>query len=173
MKKKLKDYLHLYPGNRILVKCLREDIICQVMTVGIGGGIYATGNTKDGKIFNIYGSSGAKLILRHLSDIKKEDIDLGDLIPEFEISVERFTGGGYCIDLDSIHEDGYCLTIYPDGSMFCICKDNGENYPYHGSEIARQLRSKGFDLDELIQEGLAIDATTINNELQEGKLKHL
>lgn len=98
-----------------------------------------------------------QISLRKLEDLTKEDIDLGDFIPNYDIIKQVFTGG-YCMELDSIHDDGYCLTIYPDGSMYCICKDNGENYPYDGGELFRQLLSRGFDLFGLIPSGQAIDA---------------
>lgn len=101
-----------------------------------------------------------KLVLRRLSSMTKQDIDLGEFIPDFEILIQKFTGG-YCVEIDSVQDDGYCLTIYPDGSMYCICKDNNENYPYKGGELFNQLLSKGFDLFGLIDAGLAIDAATV------------
>jgi hypothetical protein len=107
---------------------------------------------------NQYSYENIKPLLRPLSDIQQEDLlpikDNG-LIPDFEILFQRFTGG-YCIELDSVRDDGYCLTIYPDGSVWCICKDNNENYPYRGGELFAHLLSRGFDLFDLIPRGLAI-----------------
>jgi hypothetical protein len=162
----IKDYLHLYIGSSLQVEYGYKG----TKKIGILTGydeVYGWQIFRSEVVLAPYVTVRDELIkpiLRPLSDITKEDVDLGDFIPEYEILQQGFTGG-YCIELDSIQNDGYCLTIYPDGSMWCICKDNGENYPYKGGEFFKQLLSKHFDLFGLIEAGLAIDSTTLKESV--------
>lgn len=155
--KELKDYLHLYIG----VPCVIGDMKWKrdENTHGLAPGIdldygKPIRTTVSYHVLNAY-LHQTTLILRPLDSMTKSDIDLGEFIPDFEVLIQRFTGG-YCVELDSVQSDGYCLTIYPDGSMYCVSKDNGDNYPYKGAELFKKLIDKGFDLFGLQSAGLAI-----------------
>lgn len=173
MKKELKDYLYLYLGCEVINYPYPSDKKRERQVTGILRCVL------DEKVFiqnkDVFGDNwdhlttdsilSVKPILSPLSDIKMRDIDLGNFIPEYEINVSKFSGG-YNVEFDSVHDDGYCLTVYPDGSMYCICKDNNENYPYKGGELFMQFLSKHFDLFGLIEAGLAIDAIQIKKTIK-------
>ena len=73
--KSIKDYLHLYLGCEVIVESFDENIVCKIINVSVNGGGYATGFSKDGKIFNRHGLfTNVKLILRPLSDITNEEL---------------------------------------------------------------------------------------------------
>lgn len=164
--KQLKDYLHFYLG----CDCIIGDPNWKLSDIADSDRAPYTDPNYGRPVFTKLDlhvlqqfAHKTKPILRPLSDMKKEDVDLGDFIPEFELLIQRGRNS-YCVELDSVHDDGYFLTIYPDGSMFCICKDNNENYPFQGGDLFKQLLLKGFDLFELIESGLAIDKTTYNQQ---------
>lgn len=160
MVKILEDYLHLYFGCKVEYGYEGREKIGRLIGKVCPFGWQVDQLRLISPHLNV-DSRFIRLFLRPLSSIAKEDIDLGDFILEYDIIIQPFTGG-YVVELDSVHNDGYMITIYPDGSMNCVCKDNSEQYPFHGGDLFRQLLSKGFDLFDLIPAGLAIDSTLLN-----------
>lgn len=109
-----------------------------------------------------FGWDGIKLVLRQLSDMTEEDCPewFKEWMPDGFSVFHQVDNAYKYVQIDSETTDGYCLTIHPDGSMSCECKDNGDQYAYKGGDLFRHLLSKHFDLFGLIESGLAISSTT-------------
>lgn len=102
---------------------------------------------------SFWGVPDFKLVLRPLSDMTEEDV-----ISWGDVTVSHTP---YCVELDSKDDFGEFTEIYPDGSILSKSKDDGEMRPINGGELFRLLLSKGFDLFNLIPDGLAIDKSTL------------
>lgn len=151
--KDIKDYLHLYIGCTLKSKTgtvRLMSVIAEINPNTNWGIAVLNGNqsytTEVGEYLPV---------LRPLSDMKQEDIkDWDDNI--------SITHTVYAVEVDSKNDFGEFTEIYPDGSILSKSKDDGDIRPINGGELFRILLSKGFDLFNLISEGLAIDSTTLN-----------
>ncbi len=134
MKKDIKDYLHLYLGCPAEIHGYNTKIVDKVTSSSL------TMITKGCKIVPI---------LRPLSDMtEQEAMELGKLlllIPHGQISAYKNTFGKWCVKWSEHYKDHWCI----DGEIF-----NQHQTIY--------LLKEGFDLFELIADGLAIDKTTLN-----------
>jgi hypothetical protein len=103
-----------------------------------------------------------KLLLRPISDITDEEFrELGVVLFE-ELTTNFYTErDSYCVKISDDTDEGFCLTIYNNGSMDFICYDNHETYSYPIGQVISYLTSKGFDLFGYIEQGLAIDKTKL------------
>lgn len=152
MAKKLKDYLKYHIGGELLLNSNGEDIICRIMNVDSAGSFYATGYSKDGKIFNSYGwDAKAKLRLRPIKDLTDNEITW--------LFVLRATANNETINKQSkrVSIMGNIIYIkYVDDSS------EGQDIRTLYPEQMKFLLSVEIDLFELIAEGLAIPKKKID-----------
>lgn len=156
--RKIQDYLHFYLGQQVLINSMGEDVVCDLITVSRDGGAFASGTTKRGQKLNAHGMlEGAKLLLRPLSDMTEEEaIELvkvrewksyGPHPRERKYETYKNAFGqivvqwGHEGDLRSKNVPQTKESFYP------------EELPF--------LLSRGFDLFNLIPDGLAINKTTL------------
>jgi hypothetical protein len=170
METKLKDYLPFYLGNKVKVYDGRELVVCGY-------------NINSNYIQNILGEetikiSDCQLMLRQLSSMTEEEalhvawltMDSQKLGDDARISKDEINGnvvyndGGLMVDEDAaVVIDLACrcfegqVCIRNDGDIE-LWNDAGEKLPIDNqAEKVRYLLSKGFDLFQLIEKGLAID----------------
>lgn len=159
--KQIKDYLHLYLAAKCLVEKSDYHMVHNWMIHA--GDITVIDGSLIKHVHNVVDFKGViKPILRPLSDMTEEDCPewFKEWMPDGFSVFHQVDNTYKYVQIDSEANDGYCLTIHPDGSMSCQCKDNGDQYAYKGAELFRHLLLKRFDLFNLIAEGLAISSTT-------------
>jgi hypothetical protein len=157
--KNIKDYLPYYIGCDIQItepSGFGESVFIEKL---ISITDVTAGTNKFDYYFDGDNEIEFKPIIRKLSSMTEEDIDFSELIPNYKVAFNHFTGGYNVVIEDEDSCDGFVVTIYPDGSMNCLCKDNREEYPFEGGELFRKLLSKGFWLfgDNWFEEGLIIE----------------
>ncbi len=143
--KHLKDYLHLYFGceclynNKTTIYSIQAfdkwSEICDLRNVSLGG-----------NFSNQVGIENIKLILRPLNDMTEEEmLEYGKNVDSLkDCDNAEFSRAGAIV---------FSTNGFPNGHM----------YPddYNTAESFRYLLSKGFDLFNLINDGLAIDKTKV------------
>lgn len=180
MEKKIQDYLHLYLGQRCKISSeddrdgWEQDLTAEVLLKQMDDDEY----------------KWVQPLLRPLSDIenteleqlvqillRKDDVhvviersDEGDFImatyntvyPETDFDKERYDKLQMRLTLSNIHHS------FSIQNNWDYVKGNGTGISnqqlFNCHEITRYLLSKGFDLFNLIPEGLAIDATTLKEK---------
>lgn len=172
----IKDYLHLYIGQKVLcsgfefigeplvdviatIDSVHQECVTFVTDNGISVGDYYF----DDPEFNI------KLLLRKLSDMTEEDsIELFKRLSNFDLSEcvfdimddeEEFTinaeHNGRVVDSMSMSVNSDIVSMMNNGGSFDPVNPQ--------SEAFRFFLSKGFDLFGLIDAELAIDSKTLNS----------
>lgn len=167
MNKELKDYLHLYLGCECRIGDSPDPH--HVLMVNETGLSICTGTNVNG-IPIWYKTAHAKLVLRPLSDMTELGLlelarmHRGQL--EWEIiegkPVARTSAGiqeRFCFDADIPLIEDIENNIFGQES-------EGSRYPTNisAAELTRYLLSHHFDLFGLIESGLAIDKTTLNQK---------
>lgn len=143
MEKQLKDYLHLYLGCQVLINDMGEDVLCTLVTMSCSGGCFASGTTKNGKLFNYHGGADSlKPILRKLSSMTEEEAWTA-----WKKGGEHSRHNGVCNYVSAFKNPG---------------TDLGMNI-FDWSATINYMRSVGIDCDKLIESGLAIDSATLNH----------
>jgi len=152
MKKNIKDYLHLYFGCDIFIPAKAEGEKDSIMFL-------------NWKKFE-YDLSDVKLLLRPLSDMTEEVMkELWHLIFK-----RQFIGNNIRFIKERTHytEPRWVLSsgverlgIELNGNVWA--DSDLHHYKFNPNEVTKFLLSKGFDLFNLIPEGLALDKTKIES----------
>lgn len=185
MKKELKDYLHFYPGCQLQLQTPKKEIVT-LGAIGFVNPDRITVRFKDNDEWSYADYDEFKPILRPLSDIKDNEVDriasilLGKKVENLVVNrvpAERdgdsfFLTAYWKRERDIAREDteiemGFHISNI--GEAFGIdhvwnyIRGNGtgvSHEPLHNShDITLYLLKQGFDLFNLIPEGLAIDST--------------
>lgn len=155
--KTFKDIAHLYLG----CKCM-EAIIVPGQEPKFEEGVFDIRS-----YYNLQNNlSVVKPVLRTVFDLQQGELDFDGLIDGYEITKTK-----YNMKFSSLEEYGFELTIYSNGSMDCLCKDNGEYYPYNGGEMFTQLLKLRIDLFGMIKSGEALYLGHSVDIDETGKLK--
>lgn len=179
--KKIEDYLHLYVGCEVAAPNPYDDHgveIAKGLLTGIHGEygpeiqFIIDGNTEEDPDYVEF--LKVKPILRRLSSMTEEEQkELWRLVfsmghgNEFTDRFKDFTGRVQFIDEKTYYnvprhvmmQGVERLGIESDGTVWADCDLHKWRHNQH--EVTRWLLSKGFDLFGLIDEGLAIDAATL------------
>lgn len=167
----LKDVLHFYIGCECIVSNKIDSVVCKVINVSYNGtGAYCSGKTKDGRLFNYYGISNIKPILRPLSDMTEEEaIKLCSVYSPEAFGDYRFSKwvavrdeANFCYNVTNKKSD-MSFSVDIEEMHIKVYEGGSDTYPsIEKHTYFTEYLCMGFDIFGLISKNLAIDKTKLN-----------
>lgn len=170
---KLIDYLHYYLHGKIW-----ETGVSTCTLIGIGDSYY-TVKTKQGTLLTLSNQADIKLVLRRLEDMTEKEIigliqsvipiAMDDKPTDEEYILEVFKNdGGNLVNSDVVVGTNYNIRCF-DGTIsikncgtICFYDEAGDEQEGVNMPVAyHYLLQQGFDVFNLIDAGLAVDAKTM------------